>query len=186
MSTDAVTLWFALLALAAQAAVVVLGAAAAGARLAPGRVGALDRLRAGVGGQAYELALVVATVATLGSLYLSEVAHFEPCRLCWYQRAAMYPLVPLLALAIWRRWHGARWVAVASAGLGAAVSSFHIAVENFPSLESGACDPTNPCSLVWVRHFGYLTIPTMALSGFLLVIALMLTARPDLATEEAP
>jgi disulfide bond formation protein DsbB len=45
----------------------------------------------------------VATVATLGSLYYSEVADFPPCRLCWYQRIAMYPLVPILGIAAARR-----------------------------------------------------------------------------------
>ena len=38
----------------------------------------------------------MAGVATLGSLYFSEVAHFRPCVLCWVQRAFMYPLAPLL------------------------------------------------------------------------------------------
>ncbi|MEC0179826.1 disulfide bond formation protein B, partial [Paenibacillus favisporus] len=32
------------------------------------------------------LAWIVSLVATGGSLYLSEVMHYEPCRLCWFQR----------------------------------------------------------------------------------------------------
>ena len=44
-------------------------------------------------------AWVVAIVATLGSLYFSEIRHFVPCVLCWYQRILMYPLVPILAVA---------------------------------------------------------------------------------------
>ena len=116
----------------------------------------------------FALALVVAIVATSGSLYLSEVAHFIPCRLCWYQRAAMYPLVPLLAVSLWRRWFGARWVVFAIAVVGGSISVWHILIERFPTLETGACDPDNPCSLIWVRRLGYLTIPTMALSAFAL------------------
>mgnify|MGYP000675204122 CR=1 FL=1 len=38
------------------------------------------------------VAFVVATTATLGSLYLSEVVHLIPCTFCWYQRIAMYPI----------------------------------------------------------------------------------------------
>ena len=38
-----------------------------------------------LGPHAYALAWFVALLATVGSLYFSEVAGFEPCRLCWYQ-----------------------------------------------------------------------------------------------------
>ena len=31
-------------------------------------------------------------VAMAGSLYFSESANFVPCKLCWFQRIAMYPL----------------------------------------------------------------------------------------------
>ena len=72
-----------------------------------------------------------------------------------------------------------RWYALPLVVTGGAISAWHILVERFPSLESGACDPTNPCSIVWVKQFGYLTIPTMALSGFLLIVVLLLTVRPE-------
>ena len=35
---------------------------------------------------AFWLAWTVATTATLGSLFYSEVIHFPPCELCWFQR----------------------------------------------------------------------------------------------------
>ena len=41
-----------------------------------------------------------------------------------------------------------------------------------------SCDPANPCSLIWVERFGYLTIPGMALSGFALILVLLAVARP--------
>jgi disulfide bond formation protein DsbB len=85
----------------------------------------------------------------------------------------MYPLVPILAIAAARRDREVRWYALPLAITGAAISTWHILVERFPSLESGSCDPANPCSIVWVEKLGYLTIPTMALSGFV-VIALLL------------
>jgi disulfide bond formation protein DsbB len=97
------------------------------------------------------------------------VAHFVPCRLCWYQRIAMYPLVPMLGLAALRADDSVRRYALVLAAIGAPISAWHILVERFPNLESGACDPANPCSLIWVNTFGYLTIPTMALSAFCLI-----------------
>ena len=41
--------------------------------------------------------------AMVGSLYLSEGAHLPPCRLCWYQRIAMYSLAVILVVAVVRR-----------------------------------------------------------------------------------
>ena len=61
--------------------------------------------------------------------------------------------------------------------IGGAVSIYHMLVERLPSLESSACDPNNPCSLIWTERFGYQTIPTMALSAFALIAALALTGR---------
>src|SRR5690606_1492185 len=34
--------------------------------------------------------------ATVGSPLYSEVYHLEPCRLCWYQLIAMYPMALML------------------------------------------------------------------------------------------
>ncbi|HVF03216.1 MAG TPA: disulfide bond formation protein B [Frankiaceae bacterium] len=164
MTVSTVSLFLALLALVAQAGTVALVAVRGRARRA---------LAAAVGPHALGLAFAVAAVATLGSLYFSGVAHFPPCRLCWYQRIAMYPLVPVLGLAAWRRDRGIRPYAALLAGPGAVVSAYHVLVERFPTLESGACDPTNPCSLIWVSRFGYLTIPAMALTAFLLILALL-------------
>ena len=58
------------------------------------------------------------------------------------------------------------------------MSVYHVLLERFPSLESGACDVANPCTIIWVRRLGYLTIPTMALSAFALIVALMLARAP--------
>ena len=42
-------------------------------------------------------------IATLGSLYFSEIMKFEPCVLCWYQRIFMYPFVLWLGIAVVKR-----------------------------------------------------------------------------------
>ncbi len=182
MDTSTVTLFFALLALVAQAAVVVALVLALGSRSSATLRRARDRAVAEVAPQALGLATVVAAVCTSGSLYLSEVAHFPPCRLCWYQRGAMYPLVLILGVSAVARSRRARPVALALAGIGALISSYHLLVERYPDLETSACDPANPCSIVWVEELGYLTIPTMALSGFALIIVLVAIARPTPAT----
>jgi disulfide bond formation protein DsbB len=126
---------------------------------------------------ALPLATAIAAVATGGSLYLSEVAGYLPCALCWYQRIAMYPLTVVLGVAAVRRDRQVWRTAVPIAVIGAAVSVWHIVIERNPAL-GGPCDPTAPCSIRWVEEFGFLTLPTMALSGFLAIIVLTLLVRP--------
>jgi disulfide bond formation protein DsbB len=126
---------------------------------------------------ALPLATAIAAVATGGSLYLSEVAGYLPCALCWYQRIAMYPLTVVLGVAALRRDRRVWLTAVPIAAIGSAVSVWHIAIERNPAL-GGPCDPTAPCSIRWVEEFGFLTLPTMALIAFLAIIVLTLLARP--------
>ncbi len=172
MSTDQVSLFLALLALAAQLGAVGLVVTLTTRALAPAARWPRAVIAA-VGPAALAVAAAVAVVATLGSLYFSEVADFPPCRLCWFQRIGMYPLALILPIAAWRRDRHVRWYALPLALVGGAVSIYHVVLERFPSLESGSCDVTNPCSTIWVERFGYLTIPAMALSGFALIALLL-------------
>lgn len=177
MTKDQVSLFLALLAVIAELAVVIALVLAIGGLFSKRLARARAAAAAAVGPQALALAFAVAAASMLGSLYFSEVAHFLPCRLCWYQRICMYPLVPMLGIAAWRRDMAVRPYAAVLAIIGVPISSYHVVLEHFPSLESSACDPDNPCSLVWVRRFGYVTIPVMALSGFLLILTLLAVAR---------
>ena len=45
-------------------------------------------------------AWVVSLVATMGSLFFSEVMRLPPCVLCWYQRIGMYPLAVMFTVAL--------------------------------------------------------------------------------------
>ena len=123
------------------------------------------------------LAFVVAATAMGGSLYFSEAAGFVPCTLCWYQRIAMYPLVLILGIAAVRGDTGASRYAVPLAGIGAAISVWHIGVERVPGLPSGSCSLDVPCSTILVQVLGFVTIPTMALAGFGAIITLLLLGR---------
>jgi disulfide bond formation protein DsbB len=176
LSTDQVSLFLALLALLAEVAALVLVAALVIRAARPANRWP-DDLLAAVRPVALVVAAVVAVVSMLGSLYFSEVANFPPCRLCWYQRIGMYPLAVILPLAAWRRDLSVRWYALPLAVGGGLVSVYHVLIERYPSLESGSCDPTNPCSIIWVERLGYLTIPTMALSGFALIAVLLLLPK---------
>jgi len=171
-----VSVFLALLAITAQATVLVAVVLVVASRRWEGAARLRDLLADELAPSALWLAFAVAAVATLGSLYYSEVAHFVPCRLCWYQRIAMYPLVPMLGLAAARGDLSVRRHAQVLVAVGVPISSLHVLIERFPNLESSTCDPANPCSLIWVDTFGYLTIPTMALAAFALIGTLLVVA----------
>jgi disulfide bond formation protein DsbB len=126
------------------------------------------------GSYALPTAAVVATISMLGSLYMSEIEGFIPCRLCWIQRGFMYPLALFLIIATIRRWSWAALVGMVLAGIGAAVSAFHYAEQKeLIGGNEGFCDAASPCTDVWVNHFGFISIPFMTFTGFVFVGALM-------------
>lgn len=184
-STQAISAGLSGLAIALQVLIVLLALVAlVGLVWAPPRR-ALASLRDTLGGGELWLAFVVAAVAAAGSLYFSEVAHFEPCRLCWFQRIAMYPLVPLLLLAALRRdSRGGAIYALPLTLIGAGVSIYHIYIENNPGAESEGCRATAPCSTKWIDEFGYVTIPTLALTAFATVFVLALFALRRTSAED--
>ena len=137
-----------------------------------------DLLRRTVEGYELWLVFLVSSIATGGSLFFSEIAHFVPCELCWYQRICMYPLtiVSLLAaLANDRR--VARYLLPLPL-VGACVSVYHLLVENKVVGQSTACLISAPggCATKWIEEFGYVTIPVLALTAFALTFAFLLLA----------
>lgn len=129
------------------------------------------------------LTWVVTLAATVGSLYMSEVANYVPCNLCWYQRIAMYPLVVILLIAGVRKDVGVRWYVVPVAGIGLAFAIYHYFIEWFPSIETDICSLTTPCSTVWFREFGFISLPLMGASAFTYVIVALVTASPRTSTS---
>jgi disulfide bond formation protein DsbB len=131
------------------------------------------------------LAWLIAAVSMAGSLYFSESANFPPCKLCWFQRIAMYPLAVVLLIAAVRRDDGIRRYAVPVACIGAAISAYHYLIEWRPSLSSGSCDVLAPCTVPWFREFGFVSLAFMAFCGFAAIVSL-LTLGPPTPNQAAP
>jgi disulfide bond formation protein DsbB len=180
--TDAVAIVLAALAVAAQAALAALLLLALASLASQRARGWLRELRATVAGAELWVAWAVAAVATAGSLFFSEYADFVPCRLCWFQRIAMYPLAVLLLIAAIRgdRRAGPLY-ALPFPVAGALVSIYHVYIEYNPEAESASCKVSAPCSLRWIEELGYVTIPVLALTAFAAIFVLLLAARtrPD-------
>jgi Disulfide bond formation protein DsbB len=184
MSTPTVSKFFALLSLACWvgvAATLVLAAARRGRRGSR-----IDDAYQELGRSALWLAWFVALVTTLGSLYFSEIAHFTPCKLCWFQRIAMYPMAVILLVAAIRRdrkvWtYAAPLVLV---GLGFAV--YHTQLQAFPSQGSSFCTTLEPCTVRYVWEFGFVSLPFMALSAFAFIATMLFVARATAGTSDGP
>ncbi|WP_027481805.1 disulfide oxidoreductase [Deinococcus pimensis] len=119
------------------------------------------------------LAWLVALGATLGSLYFSEVRHFVPCTLCWYQRICMYPLAVLLGIAAYSGDLSVRRYALPLAGVGWLVALFHVLEERGVVSAPAACSVGVPCTVKWIEWWGFVTIPVLSLTAFTLLLALL-------------
>jgi len=147
--------------------------------------GPLDGIRRLFWGYELWSGFVVAAIGTGGSLFFSEVANFVPCELCWFQRICMYPLsIVLLLLALNGEFRMARYLLPLPV-VGAGVSVYHLLVENKIVGESSTCLASAPggCATKWINEFGYITIPTLALTGFLLLIGFLALAGTGQSSE---
>ncbi|EGL83464.1 disulfide formation protein [Caldalkalibacillus thermarum TA2.A1] len=121
------------------------------------------------------LAWLVAVVATLGSLYFSEVRGFVPCELCWYQRIFMYPLAVMLGIAAYRGDAGIKVYVLPLAMAGGLISLVHYLQQKVPALGAIAlCTQGVPCTAVYINWLGFITIPFLALMAFGAITILML------------
>jgi len=116
--------------------------------------------------------LIVASVATVGSLYFSLGMGLVPCDLCWYQRILMYPLVPFLAVGILKGDYLRPYVLPLSIG-GFTIASYHNYIHLSPG-SGGVCSSEVPCSIPQHVFPGGITIPMMSLAAFGIITALFL------------
>jgi disulfide bond formation protein DsbB len=126
-------------------------------------------------------AFFIALAATLGSLFFSEIANFQPCTLCWWQRVFLYPQVLILAHAfLWRDYNARRSIIPLSL-IGAAIAGYQYVITIFaPTSPLGLCSATGPsCLTNYFTEFGYITSPLMSFTAFTLIIILALIWKAD-------
>jgi disulfide bond formation protein DsbB len=117
---------------------------------------------------------MVTTGSMLGSLYFSEIVGFAPCKLCWYQRIAMYSIAIISFVAALRNDKNIVRYTIVLAPIGLIVSTYHYLLEWYPTLETNVCSLDVPCTAVWFRELGFVTLCFMAGCAFITVIAVSL------------
>lgn len=111
------------------------------------------------------VATLVAVTATVGSLLLSLGLGLVPCRLCWYQRILLYPLVVVLGVAAVERRATVAWTVLPLVGLGAAIAGYH----SWLQVTQTTCGiGAVSCAQVQYRVVG-LTVPNLSLVAFCLI-----------------
>lgn len=113
---------------------------------------------------------VVSLVATLGSLYFSEVRQYEPCELCWYQRILMYPIVLISFIAYIQKNAKIALTTLVFSCIGGAISLYHYGIQKLEFLADSApaCGRV-PCTGQYINWLGFITIPFLALTAFILI-----------------
>lgn len=126
------------------------------------------------------LAWLTALIATAGSLFFSEVMNLPPCVLCWYQRIAMYPLVVVIGAGILMNDNRLKNYALPLSFVGLVISVYHNLLYYGIIPESiTPCTQGISCTTVQLEWFGFITIPLMALTAFVIVSACLLFYKSE-------
>ncbi|MCB0211677.1 MAG: disulfide bond formation protein B [Anaerolineae bacterium] len=119
------------------------------------------------------LALIPALAALLGSLYYSEIAGFIPCTLCWYQRILMYPLSIIILVGIITHDELLTNYVLPFSIIGIVVALYHYLIQLGVFSHPSTCAAGVPCDMHWVNYLGFITIPFMSLTAFILITIIM-------------
>jgi disulfide bond formation protein DsbB len=126
------------------------------------------------------LAFIVALVSMSGSLTYSDILGYEPCKLCWFQRICMYPEVLLLGVALYRREKSIIPYALLLAVFGEIIALYHYIVQL--GLVPAPCTVSGysvSCAKKFVLTYGYITIPLMAFTAFVMIIYFLMLAQKE-------
>ncbi|KMK76511.1 disulfide oxidoreductase [Alkalihalobacillus pseudalcaliphilus] len=123
------------------------------------------------------LSWITSFVAMLGSLYFSEIRQFIPCTLCWYQRILMYPIVLILLVGIMKKDKNVAVYSLVFSGVGFCISAYHYLIQKVSFFQESApsCGQI-PCTGQYINWFGFVTIPFLAGTAFLMIFIFSLMA----------
>lgn len=119
---------------------------------------------------------IIAITAMLGSLFYSEIAHYEPCKLCWFQRIFMYPLPFIFGVSLWKKDRNVIRYGLVLSAIGGLIALYHYLLQ-LGVVPNGACNVVGysiSCSQRFVMEMGYITIPMMSLTAFALITIFLL------------
>lgn len=121
-------------------------------------------------------AWVIALAGSIFSLYYGEILHIEPCRLCWYQRVALFPLAFMLGVAIYREDRAVFFYALPLSLFGGLIALYQALSIHFPFLQ-GTLECGKECAKPIFILWGGITFPDLSFIAFLLISTLLFYSR---------
>lgn len=125
-------------------------------------------------------AFLISLSAIAFSLFYSELAHFDPCKLCWIQRIFIYPQFILLLVAYYRKEEVISSYLLPLSVIGSMIGGYHYLTQISPAFQSATKDivPCTvnggpACSSYYFLEFGYITIPLMSFTAFVFSIIVL-------------
>lgn len=118
---------------------------------------------------------LTATIATMGSLFFSNVLNLPPCSLCWWQRIFMYPLVFIFTIGFINKDSDCRNYSIPLILGGLGFASYHnlLYYEIIPKSIT-ACTAGVSCTSKQIEWLGFITIPSLSLLAFFILTILSL------------
>ena len=126
---------------------------------------------------------LIALISTLSVLFIGEIMGQEPCVLCWYQRAFMFPLAVILGVACYLSDPGVWRYALPVASLGWIVAVYHnLLIAGLIPKAIKPCGPGPSCSGTDMIILGVIPIPVLSIAAFsaLIVLSLLIRKRVNL------
>ncbi len=124
------------------------------------------------------LAFLVSLIATLGSLFFSEIMNFIPCSLCWYQRIFMYPLVFIFLINLLFPDDEVFKYAFSLGFFGWLISVYHnlLMFKIIPE-DLSPCVQGVPCSVDYLNWLGFITIPLLSFFAYTIILILLIILK---------
>ncbi len=124
------------------------------------------------------IAWIIAVAASLGALFIGEIVGQAPCSLCWHQRAFMFPLAIVLAVASFRGDVGIWRYALPLAATGTLIAGFHSLL--YAGLIPEGIQPCTQgpsCASAEMTIFGMLPLPYLSLAAFVAIMVALIASR---------
>ncbi len=128
------------------------------------------------------LTWVLVAASTLGSIFFSHIMDFAPCVLCWYQRIFLFPLVIILATALFPFDKRVIVYSLPLAIIGWFVAFYHnLLYSGIIPQDLQPCSKGISCTEKYIYLFGFLTIPMLSLIAFSMIILLLIFLKRRLS-----
>ena len=130
--------------------------------------------------QLMKIVFAFSLVSVIASIIFSDVYFVPPCTLCWYQRALLFAQVIIAGIAVMKKdtraWLYVRYLSIIGFIVAVYQMLAQFGVQSLPKIacvaEAGA-----DCAKISMLEYGYITIPVMSATFFLIVILLSLMKK---------